>query len=69
MLLDLMSMNCQSLDDLQEVEHSKIRARYQASFWNDLLKHFSSLGSEAYKLEKLKQFEPVFTRLVDLLVK
>jgi hypothetical protein len=46
-LLDLMSIG---------TPEEMIRARYQTPFWKDFIKHISSIGSEAYKFEKLQAF-------------
>ena len=46
-LLKLMSIG--SPDDM-------IRARFQTPFWKEFIRELSSIGSEAYKLEKLQAF-------------
>ena len=46
-LLDFMSIG--STEEM-------IKARYQTAFWKDFIKYISSLGSEAYKFEKLQTF-------------
>jgi hypothetical protein len=53
-LLDLMGMNTLELNNLSHYEGDKIKGRFQTQFWKDFLDHFISLGSEAYKVEKVK---------------
>ena len=45
-----------------------IKARYQTAFWKDFIKHISSLGSEAYKFEKLQTFQDIFVRLTSQII-
>ena len=47
------------------VMQDRIRARYQTTFWKEFLRYFNGFGSEAHKLEVLKDFETVFVRLID----
>ena len=47
------------------VMQDRIRARYQTTFWKEFLRYFDNFGSEAHKLEVLKDFETVFVRLID----
>ena len=56
-------------DEDPTIHQVRIKSRHQTSFWMEFLEYFSNFGSEAYKLEVLKQFETVLLTLIDQLVK
>ena len=61
-LLNLMTIGHQNQSS------ERIRARYQTSFWKTFIQYFDKFCSEAYRFEKIRHFEKVFLRLIDIVL-
>ena len=69
LLLEIMSIEAPLVEDQPNQDLLRVKARNQLGFWKLFLRALKKLQPENYKYEKMRQFEQVFVKLLDMTVR